>query len=396
MPIAVIPDIMDDGSEATPSSSFSYPMGDDEEGAGDHSPQQAYFVDAWGRPVVRYGGSERESIKCEREREGRCGDCGVQTHEMQIDPLTRTQVKVPLTVEGEVHRGRCLLCYPIFPPRFLSSLTATPLVHPSSPSSLTKTALSPGVDSCGDTTRTSAAEILRGGTATATRASAPPPSQSPTSSRGTTRTSRRVSSQMSFHNPTDPSVQSALTLLQGYTFDIVDIISAMKQFSHDRVVQERGCERLWVLSWEDENSAAIGRVGGIPVILDAMARFPMNAHLQQCACECLQNLAHVNDYNRREICDWNGVQLIVQAMMRHMDCAGIQQCGCTALASIAAGSQDLIREIMGSGGFHAILIAAQHFADEESVLRAAYDGLTAMGYDPAGRLPPLCLSYVSS
>jgi hypothetical protein len=202
---------------------------------------------------------------------------------------------------------------------------------------------------------------------------------------------------LSFHNPTDPTVQSALTLLQGHTFDIVDIISAMKQVSHDRVVQERGCERLWVLSWEDENSAAIGRVGGIPVILDAMARFPMNAHLQQCACECLQNLAHVNDYNRREICDWKGVQLIVQAMMRHMDCAGIQQCGCTALASIAAsGSNDLIREIMGAGGFHAILIAAQHFADEESVLRAAYDGLTAMGYDPAGRLPPLCLSYVSS
>jgi len=182
-------------------------------------------------------------------------------------------------------------------------------------------------------------------------------------------------------------------MLQNMAFDIVDIISAMKRASHDRVVQERGCERLWVLSWEDENSAAIGRVGGIPVVLDAMGRFPINAHLQQCACECLQNLAHVNDFNRREIAEYQGIDMIVQAMIRHMDCAGIQQCGCTALASISA-TKELIRVIMGSGGFHAVLIAARRFANDQSVLRAAYDGLQAMGYDPVGRLPPLGLAYI--
>ena len=207
--------------------------------------------------------------------------------------------------------------------------------------------------------------------------------------------SRRVSQAnlLGYHNPTDPTVMEALTLLQGMTFDIVDIIAAMKRASHDRVVQERGCERLWVLSWEDENSAAIGRVGGIPVILDAMGRFPMNAHLQQCACECLQNLAHVNNYNRREIADFQGINMIVQAMVRHMDCAGIQQCGCTAIASISA-TKELVRVVMASGGFHAVLIAARRFASDQSVLRAAYDSLQAMGYDPVGRLPPLGLAYV--
>jgi hypothetical protein len=174
-------------------------------------------------------------------------------------------------------------------------------------------------------------------------------------------------------------------VLQSHTFDICDILAAMKRVPHDMVVQERGCERLWILSWEEENSAAVGRVGGIPIVLDAMARFPMNAHLQQCSCESLQNLA-VNDYNRREICNLGGVVLIVQAMMRHEQVAGIQQCGCTALASIAM-NKDHHKDITRVGGFHCIVIAARNFADEESVLRAAYDAVYALGFDPAGRLP---------
>jgi hypothetical protein len=189
-------------------------------------------------------------------------------------------------------------------------------------------------------------------------------------------------------------VKEALQILQGMTLDIVDIISAMKRASYDRVVQEKGCERLWVLSWEDENSAAIGRVGGIPVILDAMTRFPMNAHLQQCACESLQNLAHVNRYNRQEIVDCQGVSMIVQAMVRHMDCAGIQQCGCTAIASISA-TRELVRDVMAAGGFHAVLIAAQRFSNDPSVLRSAYDSLQLMGYDPVGRLPPFGVAYIN-
>ena len=352
MPAALIPDICDDDVES--SQIMSYDM--------ESEPCQG--ADYVGRSML-----ERESIRRDREREGRCADCGVQTHEFKYDPLTGNRIKVPLTVEDEVHRGRCLLCYPIFPPEFLSKVKrsengftnqnhceSTPLES----SSTEKALITPNFSSI-----------------TPVKAS------------------RRVSQAhlLGCHNPSDPAVKEALRLLQGMTFDIVDIISAMKRASHDRVVQERGCERLWVLSWEDENSAAIGRVGGIPVVLEAMGRFPMNAHLQQCACECLQNLAHVNTYNRREIAEYQGINMIVQAMIRHMDCAGIQQCGCTALASIAA-TKELVRDIMATGGFHAVLIAARRFSNDQSVLRAAYDGLQAIGYDPVGRLPPLGLAYV--
>ena len=337
MAAAIIQDDgMEEGSEATPGCAFVV------EG-GTSSPQQIYFE---GTSAFE---NSTSSLKLEREREGRCADCGLQTHQLQIDPLTGRQVKVPLTVDREVHRGRCLFCFPIFPPEFLSNQ------HPQ-------------------------AQNLRSLYQSNQCSKSPSMFTTPPMSRRVSQTSF-----LGFHNPSDPTVQRALSVLQGNTFDIVDILSAMKMVSHDRLVQERGCERLWVLSWEDDNSAAIGRVGGIPIVLNAMARFPMNAHLQQCGCESLQNLA-LCDYNRREICELGGVVLIVQAMMRHIDCAGIQQCGCTALASIAS-CEEHHKDIITASGLHAIIIAARHFSEEESVLRAAYDALTALGYDPAERLP---------
>ena len=41
-------------------------------------------------------------LKLQREREGRCGNCGIDTHRKGSG----------ITVVGEVHRGRCLFCYP--------------------------------------------------------------------------------------------------------------------------------------------------------------------------------------------------------------------------------------------------------------------------------------------
>jgi hypothetical protein len=321
----------------------------------DGSPQQTSFYADYEEMSCPLPKVDSMEIKKSRECEGRCADCGMQTHEFHADPLTGSQVKVPLTIAREVHRGRCLFCFPVFPQEFLNHHHPQHQQEQRAPSKPMFTQS----NSCSYSFYNV------------------PTASSPHSSR---RLPQGV-----YHRPSDPMVQHSLAVLQSNTFDIVDILSAMKRVPHDIVVQEKGCERLWILSWEDENSAAIGRVGGITIVLDAMARFPMNAHLQQCGCESLQNLA-LNNYNRREICDLGGVVLIVQAMMRHVDVAGIQQCGCTALASIAT-CQDHHKDITRVGGFHAIVIAARNFADEESVLRAAYDAVYALGFDPAGRLP---------
>ena len=304
--------------------------------------------------------SEANSIGAQRESDGRCGDCGLQTHQVRVDPLTKSQVKIPLTVEGEVHRGRCLFCHPLTNQQqlfhhqmaCLSETSSTRWSCSNSPSSPTR--------------RVSQLQPLL-------------PLQQ-----------QQQQPSQTYHNPSTSVVQKCLSVIQGYHFDICDILMAMSHVPHDMLIQEKGCERLWILSWEEENSAAIGRTGGITVILNAMARFPMNAHLQQCGCESLQNLA-LNEYNRREICDLGGVQLTVQAMARHATVPGIQQCGCTALASIASSTmyaKTHRRIIENSGGLQAILAAAKNFCDEESIVEAAHDAITVMGYDLNGRVTP--------
>jgi len=204
---------------------------------------------------------------------------------------------------------------------------------------------------------------------------------------------RRVSglgvSGMGLHDPCEPSVRNGLYSLIEGSNDIVDILFAMKRVPHDPMLQQRGCERLWILSWEDENAVSIGRVGGITVILSAMTCFPTNSYLQQCACEALQNLA-LNEYNRSEIADLGGIDLIVKCMMRHPSVPGIQQSGCAALASMMVEpSREFYKDICRAGGLHAILQAAKQFADEETVLRSVRDACEAMGVDPMGNLPPM-------
>lgn len=186
-----------------------------------------------------------------------------------------------------------------------------------------------------------------------------------------------------FHFESKNVVHNALEILRNPCVDILDVLTAMKQVPYDSQVQEMGCERLWILTWEDDNAAAVGRVGGISLILDAMIRFPMNAHLQQCGCESLQNLA-TNEYNREVICERQGVNVIVKAMMRHYKVAGIQQSGATALTSLAI-QKEYHSLIHHAGGVQAIMVAARNFANETCVLRAVMDALHSLGYETPGR-----------
>ncbi|EED90519.1 predicted protein [Thalassiosira pseudonana CCMP1335] len=63
------------------------------------------------------------SSSIDRERSGRCPTCGEQTHRVEITTTTSadgegvgrvvSKVKIPLTIDGMVYRGRCLICLPL-------------------------------------------------------------------------------------------------------------------------------------------------------------------------------------------------------------------------------------------------------------------------------------------
>ena len=76
---------------------------------------ETYFVDAISLSPAQTMKNDCHQVRLERESDGRCADCGVQTHEVKHDPSGKKYLitKVPLTVPGEVHRGRCLFCHPL-------------------------------------------------------------------------------------------------------------------------------------------------------------------------------------------------------------------------------------------------------------------------------------------
>jgi hypothetical protein len=51
------------------------------------------------------------ALRMDREREGRCAECGIETH--SIVSSNKGYEKTPLNVEGEVFDGRCLFCHPL-------------------------------------------------------------------------------------------------------------------------------------------------------------------------------------------------------------------------------------------------------------------------------------------
>lgn len=290
------------------------------------------------------------TIRQQREQEGRCGECGMQTHEFKQLHANAEPTKTPLTIEHEVHRGRCLLCYPI------ATENAAPhneAVSANSPVSKVRNAPSS------------------------------PVRQRPAAKR------RRISpaSSASTDQNSGPFMR-ALSAVEGSCFDIVDILSAMRQFPTHRRIQELGCERLWILSWEDDNAMAIGHVGGVSTLTVAMRAFPESANLQQCACECLQNLA-LQEANCREICEFSdAVLLIVEAMLQHPKVASLQHCGANALCSLAHVFDGAYRTVLEeSGAVHALLMATQNIHDP-NLVHAVTDSLQALGYDETGRVTP--------
>lgn len=280
------------------------------------------------------------SLKRDREREGRCSECGVQTHEFRMDNQTGQLRKTPLTVDYEVHRGRCLFCYPITHQQ-LQAVEA----------SFRSTRSINTVTSEGSFPGNSRPDYI-----------------------GSNQSAAEVST------VSNSGVEDSLHTFDNEGCDLLEILSAMRRYPNERRIQEKGCEKLWIQSWDDENSAAIGRVGGISTLLHAMTRFSTSQRLQQSGCEALQNLA-LNDFNRDAIKEHGGITVVVRAMNNHPDIVGVQQCGCTALANLAASAENHL-DIANAGGLHAIMNAAQRNQEEETVLRAAYQALRAMGYDP--------------
>lgn len=174
--------------------------------------------------------------------------------------------------------------------------------------------------------------------------------------------------------------------------EIFDTLFHMRQYPQTEDVQERACAALWVQSYDDENAQAMGRVGGISPVLDAMFQFPLNPSIQHSCCEIIQNLA-VHAANRHVIVQKGGAALVVRAMMTHLNNSNsttsttLQISACHALFNLSR-SKNLHKDILGAGASHAIVHAARSCASDTMLQQAALSALQELGADEAKQYLP--------
>jgi len=155
----------------------------------------------------------------------------------------------------------------------------------------------------------------------------------------------------------------------------------MQRYPNHVPTQSKGLHSLWVLSWDSANVAAIGRLGGIPLLLSSMRLHSNASTLVSNGVAALQNLA-VDPPCRDAITESDGVSVVVEVMAQFVEDKAIQQSGCAALANLADGSPEQKSRVAEGGGILAMMRAVDAHRGDESILRAAYQALRKLGYNP--------------
>ncbi len=436
-------------------------------------------------------------IRMDREREGRCPDCGLETHIM-VRRDDGNFVREPLNIEGEVHNGRCLFCNPFDDGR--SETSSQQFVHnvqtnglspiersenwPSgnnnhskmgrnvpgnmfqsnnngmkSPSnyrrnngdvSVSSVSCADGLDGVDSqsvlTDDNDDHSIQSGnsggmnelGLAVASgmgmsgkvsprqqqqyqqRSRAPDPPQLssiPSSSRSPKpQTPKSMNSKTTLRKQASDDVPRAVKLahsklpssiyhhhmyplengaeqafiektrvyLESGSGDICDIVVAMRRFPFSLSIQRVACEKLYVHCFERDHVLAIGMVGGIRTIIDAMEHHANDVQLQRTCASMIKHLACAGPYNLDMLDRMGAVGIIVTTMERHSQNALLLEACCWAIEGMAGvHSPEFKMRVARNGGIHACMKAVETFPDNDALLRAAFHCLRQLGYNPS-------------
>jgi len=334
-------------------------------------------------------------LQLTREREGRCPSCGTQTHRLRYISANKrmrlsdykedsasvsssssdavTVHKEPLTVDGAVYQGRCLLC------------------HPFAADAMGEQNVFPGYDY----TRMSGA-LQR-------RREQQYPHQPITLD--------IIQDEYTKKSPLHRLERNTSEVSADDNNEIVDILCRMREKKADLSVQISSFHALWVLSWDVDNARAIGRVGGIPTLVESL-RYHLQSHLsvnnhynrnnhmsspsskrqmqlQSNGLATLQNLS-VNKVNKESLMDSSSddeehggfVPLLLLAMSTFLHNAEIQRTGCNALANLLCNGSCYKSNVLSNGGLEAVKKSAEIHKDDEGLIRGAYKCLCLLGQKP--------------
>lgn len=326
-------------------------------------------------------------LQADRESEGRCGLCGVQTHRMcyRDTVMGNMLCKEPLDVEGEVHRGRCLLCHPL-PASVVAQMPDMDCMTANSSVSAASSGLCYMSPQRILGTNTSPNEIYdfpyrMGPQQQYMLPPLPLPTVSP--SRHAAAMPQMVQQQV-VQEPSMATIQSIPNA------DITTILSLMRNYSHNSALVTTALQTLQSLSEEQPDALALGRVGGIPTIVNSMTPYQGNIAINELGTTTLYNISKC-PHNHSILASANTVPLLVRTMNTYPTHASIQRHSTLTLGNIAKYNIDYKILICEEGGMMAIMKAVEAFGQgdqqggeeaeniSESVLRAAYWSLRRLG-----------------
>ena len=166
--------------------------------------------------------------------------------------------------------------------------------------------------------------------------------------------------------------------------DFGTYIQTMHQFPSFAPIQETALTKLLPQTENVEVSQAIGNMGGISIILDAMRNHPHHLTIQRSGCESVRTLC-THPHNRQVIMQSGGIQLIVKMMSWHVNDTDLLCSGCKALASVAEGGMEYKIAVAEAGGILAVMKSVEVHSENNVLLTAAYQALRMLGYNPASK-----------
>jgi len=202
---------------------------------------------------------------------------------------------------------------------------------------------------------------------------------------------------------------------------VMTILSAMKEYYHDIMLQEQGCAALSIIMDEkiDDDINAFMKNEGLTYVLESMNQSPQNIEIQkyglrilnclktkdnyelmlsgggldlilsdmnsfdyqvdiamQC-CEILKNFTRMSLDFQRAVSAKGGIGLVLSTMRRHVNSHSVQDCGFACMRNICL-HQDNRLTVEGDGGITTLLTHMAIYLEDAAI--------QAYGCDALGRL----------
>ncbi|XP_033732003.1 serine/threonine kinase-like domain-containing protein STKLD1 isoform X3 [Pecten maximus] len=141
-----------------------------------------------------------------------------------------------------------------------------------------------------------------------------------------------------------------------FSSDVISIFPrAMEEHISSAEVQQVAAASLMALASNSEAAEAIGFLGGVNHILEALKRFPNNPELCATCCHALWSLS-VNENNVKIVTSEKGLGLVCNALKTHMNSPDVAEAASAALLSTTLNDENL--EYVGDLDCVGLLISA--------------------------------------